>query len=112
MPGAYFITLVTYQRNPIFGSIEEGRFHSNRYGKIVEHAWYDLPHHYPQVSLGAFVIMPNHVHGIVIIHESDNNYGRGGSQTRPNDFEGNIQKAKMLRYGLSEIVRAYEKNGG
>ena len=39
----------------------------NKYGEIIQQWWYEIPKHFPNVALGAFVIMPNHVHGIIII---------------------------------------------
>jgi REP element-mobilizing transposase RayT len=62
--GAYFVTIVTQGRVPLFGDVVNGEMRLNRYGKIVQAVWFDLPQHYPHVELGAFVIMPNHVHGI------------------------------------------------
>ncbi len=72
--GLYFITLVTHGRVALFGEIKNGEMRLNQFGEIVEQAWVDLPQHYP-VELGAFVVMPNHVHGIIIL----DNTGRGGS---------------------------------
>lgn len=73
--GAYFVTMVAWQREALFGEIVNGEIELNRYGQIVLNAWFDLPRHYRYVELRAFVVMPNHVHGIVIL---DGN-GRGGS---------------------------------
>jgi putative transposase len=92
LPGAYFITLATHHRECLFGVVVDGEMRMNQFGKIVECAWTDLPSHYPQVRLDAFVVMPNHVHGIVVINDC-----RGGSQTHP---------YKMIQHGLPEIVRA------
>jgi REP element-mobilizing transposase RayT len=68
-PGAYFITIVTFRRECLFGEIENGEMRLSETGKIVEHAWHDLVNHYLNIELGAFVIMPNHVHGIIVIKE-------------------------------------------
>jgi REP element-mobilizing transposase RayT len=57
--GAYFITVCAHNREIIF--------EDERYRKIVEECWFDLPRHYPHVELDEFVVMPNHVHGIVIL---------------------------------------------
>ena len=50
----------------------------NPYGKIVQSCWQDIPNHYPNILLDSFIIMPNHIHGIIII----NNPCRGGFETR------------------------------
>jgi len=58
-PGAYFITTVTHQRSHLFDN--------RAIRSIVEETWQAIPHHFLVVSLDAFVVMPNHLHGIVII---------------------------------------------
>jgi REP element-mobilizing transposase RayT len=65
--GAYFVTIVTHHRMCLFGDIFEGNMLLNQYGWIVDQAWKDLPLHYHPIHLGAFVIMPNHVHGIITL---------------------------------------------
>ena len=59
----------------LFGNILDGEMVLNRNGQIVRDAWSDLTNHYRHVELGAFVIMPNHVHGIIVLVDE----GRGGS---------------------------------
>lgn len=50
--GAYFVTIVTWQREMLFGEIVNGEVALNRYGKIVRDVWFDLQNHYPHVDLG------------------------------------------------------------
>jgi REP element-mobilizing transposase RayT len=69
-PGAYFITLVTYQRECLFGEIREGEMRLSPKGQIADEHWRLIPEHFLHVELGAYVVMPNHVHGIIIIHEN------------------------------------------
>jgi REP element-mobilizing transposase RayT len=66
--GAYFITICTHNRENLFGHIANGEMHLNDNGKIVEQCWYNLPNHYPNLILDAFVIMPDHIHGIMMIN--------------------------------------------
>ncbi|MCS7352380.1 transposase [Thermoflexus sp.] len=66
-PGAYFVTIVTQGRLCLFGDIWNGEVLLNEAGKMVEKAWSELPTHYPGVCVDAFVVMPNHVHGIIIL---------------------------------------------
>ncbi len=68
--GAYFVTICTYQRECLFGEIMNEEMVLNELGVIANECWRALPEHFPRVELGAFVVMPNHVHGIVIITES------------------------------------------
>ena len=66
-PGAYFVTIVTQGRKQLFGHIVDGEMVLNDVGKMVEEVWIAIPKHFPKVELGAFVIMPNHIHGIISI---------------------------------------------
>lgn len=63
----YFITVCTMGRENLFGTIENGIINLNENGRIVEQCWFDLPNHYSNLILDAFVVMPNHIHGIMII---------------------------------------------
>ncbi|MGI0487253.1 transposase [Pantanalinema rosaneae CENA516] len=74
-PGAYFITICTHQRQCLFGEIVDGEMRLNRLGQIARSQWLKIPHHHTQVELDAWVIMPNHIHGILIL----NNPGRGAA---------------------------------
>jgi putative transposase len=67
--GAYFVTVVTQNRKHLFGQIENGIMKPNEAGIIVEMIWHELPDRFPHVSLDAFVVMPNHVHGIIVIND-------------------------------------------
>lgn len=69
-PGGYFITTVTYQRDCLFGDIANGKMPLNSLGLIADECWRAVPDHFPNVELGAYVVMPNHVHGIIVIHEN------------------------------------------
>ena len=69
--GAYFVTVVTHRREPFFGDVVNGEMVLNEYGRVVEAEWLRTAEVRPNVELDAFVVMPNHVHGIVIIHEDE-----------------------------------------
>jgi REP element-mobilizing transposase RayT len=64
-PGAYFVTICTHQRQCLFGEITHGTLHLNLAGEQVKALWLRLPLHFPNLELDEFVIMPNHVHGIL-----------------------------------------------
>lgn len=66
-PGAYFVTMVTHDRACFFGDVRDGAMHLNAWGIIAERCWREIPQHFPRVRLDAFVIMPNHIHGIIVI---------------------------------------------
>jgi len=87
--GKYFITIVTKNHIHYFGMIDENReMHLSEIGKIAEKYWYEIPAHFPFAILDEFIVMPNHIHGIVIIdkkhdktkssNEKDDGRGDGG----------------------------------
>jgi len=77
--GAYFVTIVTHGRECLFGEIVNGQIQLNVYGHAAAECWRALPEHFPNVELGAYVFMPNHVHGIIVIHDA----GENGAAVNP-----------------------------
>jgi len=69
-PGYYFVTICTQDRKPLFGVIKNGAMLLNVFGKIVDRQWQNIENLFKNVSLGAYVIMPNHIHGIIQIQDS------------------------------------------
>jgi REP element-mobilizing transposase RayT len=121
-PGAYFVTTVIQGREPILGTIVDGAMYLSKLGQIVHEAWVDLPRHYTHIQLDEFCIMPNHVHGIIIILERvdrDKSRRRGGSllSAKASLPEGDVSGEGGLpaqetrpynRYSLSEYIRAFK----
>ena len=91
--GYYFVTICTKDREEWFGNIKQGSMNVNTYGEIANQCWYDLPKHYLNCSSDSFVIMPNHVHGIIVIH-SEKIVGNGLKPFPTHD--------------LSEIIRGFK----
>ena len=77
--GAYFMTICTQNRECLFGDIVNGEMRLNEAGKFIVDSWKWLAEQYDHVSLDAFVVMPNHLHGIIVITDDC----RGGSRTAP-----------------------------
>ena len=69
--GAYYVTIMTYQRDCLFGEIVNAEMVLNDLGKIVDECWHAIPEYFPVVELGAHVSMPNHVHGIIMIRNDE-----------------------------------------
>ena len=65
--GAYFITICAHRRECLFGEVVDGVMRLNVYGRVVDACWQAIPDHFPHVMLDVYVIMPNHVHGIIAI---------------------------------------------
>ena len=68
--GIYFVTICCYQRQHLFGEIDNGEMKINLIGQIVSALWQKIPQHFPNVELDGFILMPDHLHGIIIISES------------------------------------------
>jgi REP-associated tyrosine transposase len=68
--GQYFITICAYEMQNVFGKIENGAVLLNVIGRIGLDCWREIPQHFEHVELDAFVIMPNHLHGILTIRRS------------------------------------------
>jgi putative transposase len=68
-PAAYFITICAHANRTIFGEIVSEKMRLNATGRIVEESWRGLPCHFSNIRLAAHVVMPNHLHGIVSIHD-------------------------------------------
>ena len=67
--GAYFVTMVTKERLYLFGEVLEGEMRLNEYGRVIQMVWNELPDHYSSVECDEFILMPNHVHGIILLVE-------------------------------------------
>ena len=68
--GAYFITICTANRKPFFGNIVEQKIHLTPLGKIAAQLWNEIVNHAKNIKLREFVVMPNHIHCLVIIDSS------------------------------------------
>lgn len=66
-PGAYFLTICVADNRPLFGTIINERMALNDAGRIAAHCWREIPNHFPHTRLDEWIIMPNHIHGIIII---------------------------------------------
>jgi REP element-mobilizing transposase RayT len=70
LPGKYFVTICTAQKTEWFGSIINGEMHLSEIGHIAFQMWYEIPVHFPFIGLDEFVVMPDHIHGIIVINRS------------------------------------------
>lgn len=126
--GAYFVTICTQNKELLFGEIIQG----TKYGegtkcsvptveltdfwKIAEQCWHEIPHHYPDVELDAFVVMPNLIHGIICMYGyNDKNVSRSGvgaqnSVPRVQNIEPLRENAykKIISWSLGSIIRGYK----
>jgi putative transposase len=66
--GAYFITICTHGREHFFGEIQNRKMILSNAGLLADVFWHEIPNHAKHVELGSFVVMPNHIHGILILN--------------------------------------------
>lgn len=88
--GAYFITIVTHNRLYLFGEIINCEMCLNEYGKIAHQCWLDITNHFPHAHLDEFIIMPNHIHGIILLDDIGGIQKNDGNK----NFEMDIAGAK------------------
>ncbi len=78
---AYFVTICTGTRPDFFGFVNNAEMHLSEIGILANKYWNEIPQHFPFVHLGEYVIMPNHVHGIVIINHTHDTLSRSFDDT-------------------------------
>jgi putative transposase len=85
--GAYFVTICTKNKIQLFGEISSPKIKLSDIGQIVTDCWHNLQNHYPNIILDEFIVMPDHIHGIIIIRNGPDN---------------------KFKHGLSEFIRAFK----
>ncbi|HON18336.1 MAG TPA: transposase [Salinivirgaceae bacterium] len=117
--GAYFITICTANRIHYLGEIENGKMVLSPIGVLADVFWHEIKNHAQNVELGAFVVMPNHVHGILILtgNDNDNNtvtVGTGHALSLPstnastNPTIGQQRFQNIGKNSVSSIVGSYK----
>ena len=86
--GAYFVTICTQDRECLFGEVVAGEMVLNTYGRVVTTFWQRIPRHFAWVELDEWVVMPNHIHGIIVIT------GRGEASRQSPDAERHGSKGE------------------
>jgi REP element-mobilizing transposase RayT len=103
-PGAYFITIVTYRRALLFGQIVNEEMQLSESGKIADESWRAISEHFPFIELGAHIVMPNHVHGIILIRaDADASARRGTIYRAPTE-----RFQKPVVGSIPTIIRTYK----
>ena len=82
-PGAYFVTICAHERDPTFGQVVNDEMVLSENGRIAQSCWGQIPAHSAHVELDAFVVMPNHIYGIIVIRHSRGETVGAPLQTRP-----------------------------
>lgn len=121
--GAYFVTVCAHERAHLFGEIVNAAMEPNAMGAVVQRCWDAIPEHMPMVELDEFTMMPNHMHGIIVITDhirSSDGRGRGGEfaaltdpaePTIPPDNADAPRRppiAIMIKNSLGHIVQTFK----
>jgi len=98
-PGAYFVSICVQHRKCLFGAIIAGHLRLNEIGQIVIECWSRVPQHFPSVELDEYVIMPNHMHGIIALNIV------GARSPRPSDIVGarSPRPSQTVRHRRGEV---------
>ncbi len=99
-PGAYFVTICTHRRDPLLATVVGNDVTLSAHGETVATCWEDLLDHFSYLELDAFVVMPNHIHAVIVLHDEppcDQAAVVPGAGFKP---------ALPTRHALTEIVRA------
>ena len=105
-PGAYFVTICTRNRLPIFGRIDQGRMLLNNCGKIATRKWEQLDKRFPEIEIDEFIVMPDHMHGIIVIPDPT---GVWAIHELPRQREKNSPIARR-RMTLPMVIGFYKMN--
>jgi putative transposase len=96
---AYFVTICTGTRHDFFGFVNNAEMHLSEIGILANKYWNEIPQHFPFVELGEYVIMPNHVHGIVIINHTHDTLLKSGDSPPDGALSGDTLSVDTLHAG-------------
>jgi REP element-mobilizing transposase RayT len=100
-PGAYYITLCTQARQCLFGDVVAGKMRLNSLGYIAFTYWQEIPVHFAHLQLDVFVVMPNHLHGILVIRDTPIKAQLGCNSTTE-------KFGKPVRGSIPTVIRSYK----
>ena len=94
----YFITICTNHGKHYFGDIVENKMEMNEIGEMANQYWMNIPKHFPFVILGVHTIMPNHIHGVLIIDKSDSSsvFNNNNNKWKPGTLGVIINQYKRI----------------
>ena len=106
--GAYFLTIVARHRECLFGEIVDGQMQLNDAGRIVYQCWNNIPSHFPNVNLDIFVVMPNHIHGIVVLDHAPGSGSANNHSPALDRQYGQNQRPRGTSKTIGSIVRGFK----
>ena len=105
--GAYFVTICVQHHQNLFGNVADAEMQLNDLGIIAKDCWCTIPQHFPNVELGEYMVMPNHIHGIVVIAD-DCRGVQLNAPTETRDLSNPFSAISPKRKTLSVIIRTYK----
>lgn len=111
-PGVYYITIVTREREHLFGDIIDDEMHLNSLGEIVRDEWLKTPSIRPEIELGEYIIMPNHFHAIIHILENEPSVsiGSGDRPVAPTDCPVVEKRPGPMPKSLGALVGGFKSS--
>jgi REP element-mobilizing transposase RayT len=109
--GAYFITICTAGREHYFGEIADGKMTLSNIGAIADVLWHEIKNHAKNVELGEFCVMPNHIHGILILTENITTEQTPPPLPLPQISQSKNQQMAAISpktHTVSAIIRSYK----
>jgi putative transposase len=110
--GAYFVTVCTENREPLLGTIVDGEMRPSPVGEVSGRLWGEIPHHFSDVQLDEFVIMPNHLHGVIILWSDKEDQNLDFPTRRDVQLnvptKGYFSEISPKKNTLSVIIRTYK----
>ena len=107
--GAYFLTVCAREKECIFGHVRIDRTIPNELGSLVEKCWREIPSHFPDVVCDAFTLMPNHMHGILLIFPpSDDCSPVRARHAVPDDVVNLESFGRPIPGSIPTIVRSFK----
>jgi len=102
-PGYYAVTICTQNRSCLFGTIDNGDMLLNDASRMIDNTWYEIPGHFPNVELDVMQIMPNHLHGIIVVRDVG-----ADLCVRPNPGIEDGQTQRSVPTTLSNVIKQFK----
>lgn len=105
--GSYFVTICTSDRLHFFGDVITGNMQLSTIGEIAQQFWAEIPNHFTYTYTDIYVVMPNHVHGIIVIDRPTNVETCHGASQSNDEFN---KFSPLKRNSLQAIINAYKSS--
>jgi len=105
---AYFLTICAHEKRHVFGKIISGKVELNNRGNIVNECWLSIPSHFTNVELAAHVVMPNHLHGILLIKYRAVESGARSQSSRVTAETSSRRIGAHVHGSIPTIVRSFK----